>query len=165
MPKKQLLSKSPSKVIEKEPKDDFTFSNIKIDEDDCFEFTKRKKTTKKSLKKLLFEAEQKTSMLHTLVSKGQKKMAAKIKADIKWKSALDRSEGKKVKDDPVLIKRSLKKIQKRKEKSKKSWDDRKKHVEQRIENKQKKRTRNLKIRRDKKKDKKIKILKKRGRIL
>ena len=170
MPK---YSRPPSKSKKSLELDTFSFSNIKLpedsDSDDYHEFTSRpshgKIKRKPSLKKLLNDAERKRDKIHTLMNSGQREEALKIKKDSKWRSAMDKAAGVKIKDNPQLIKRSIKKMKKRKERSSKKWNDRKEATEKRIDFKQKKRTMNIKKRIDGKKDRKIKRLKKKGRII
>jgi len=57
-----------------------------------------------------------------LIGKSEKAQA--IEESTAWKTALDRSTGVKVKDDPSLLKRSIKKMERKKKLSKKKWEDR-----------------------------------------
>lgn len=82
-----------------------------------------------------------------------------------WKSALDKAEGVKVKDDETLLKKSIKKHEQKKKSSKKKWDERKGQVEQTKANFQKKRSENLKKRKEQVKQNKTKKLAKRGRLV
>eukprot|EP00094_Tigriopus_californicus_P002157 TCALIF_02080-PA protein Name:"Similar to Surf6 Surfeit locus protein 6 homolog (Drosophila melanogaster)" AED:0.04 eAED:0.07 QI:216/0/0.66/1/1/1/3/160/275 len=82
-----------------------------------------------------------------------------------WKSALDKAEGVKVKDDETLLKKTIKKHEQKKKSSKKKWDDRQGQVEQTKANFQKKRSENLKKRKDQVKQTKVKKAAKRGRLV
>ena len=59
-----------------------------------------------------------------LLSIGKSEKAQAIEESTAWKTALDRSTGVKVKDDPSLLKRSIKKMEQKKKLSKKKWEDR-----------------------------------------
>ena len=67
-----------------------------------------------------------------------------------WEKAHLQAKGISLKDNPELLKKAIKKKQKKKEKSKENWAERKKQVQNSIEEKQQKRTENLKKRKDKK---------------
>jgi len=83
----------------------------------------------------------------------------------KWRSALDKASGLKVKDDVTMLKKAVKRLEKKKDKSKKNWVERVKTVESKKAQIQDKRRKNIEKRRDKNKETKIKKLKKKGRIL
>lgn len=91
--------------------------------------------------------------------------ANRLKEKKLWKSALEKCEGNKVRDDPKLIEKTMKRKKKLKSKRASAWADRKKNVEKRIQHKQEKREKHIKERKQMKKDKKTKLLKKKGRIL
>ena len=80
-----------------------------------------------------------------------------------WKTALDKAQGVKVKDDVSLLKKSIKKIEQKKKSSKKKWDERKDNVEKRKEGKQSKREENIQRRKHGNKQNKAKKLAKKGR--
>lgn len=82
-----------------------------------------------------------------------------------WQSALQKSEGIKVKDDPVLLKKALKKKEQRKRKSEKQWKKRENHVQKIKSDKQTKRRENIQKSIAGKKDKKLKKVIKRGRVI
>eukprot|EP00958_Prasinococcus_capsulatus_P019199 scaffold2339_cov368-Prasinococcus_capsulatus_cf.AAC.8 len=65
-----------------------------------------------------------------------------------WTAALQRADGKKVKDDPKRLKNTVKREQKLKEKRKVAWEERQKAQEEQQAAKQQKRKANLKARRD-----------------
>lgn len=71
---------------------------------------------KGSLKRKLFEAEKKQKKLQKLSPEEAKKEH--------WKSAIDKARGIKVKDDPKLIKKALKRKQDEKKRHKKKWAER-----------------------------------------
>ncbi|KAM3966817.1 uncharacterized protein ACR2FA_012355 [Aphomia sociella] len=91
--------------------------------------------------------------------------AKEFKEKVAWKNVLEKAEGQKVKDDPTLLKKSIKRMEQKKKHSKKQWDNRIKNVEQKKDERQKKRKENIS---KKKKEKKAKIVKaavKRGRVV
>ena len=55
---------------------------------------------------------------------GNKAKARAIEEGTAWKTALDRSSGVKVKDDPTLLKRSIKKQERKKKLTKQKWESR-----------------------------------------
>lgn len=67
--------------------------------------------------------------------------------------------GEKVQDSERRLKKTLKRIERGKEKSKKAWVERKDGVQKSIDTKQKKRTENIKKRIDDKRKKKTKVQK------
>nr|CAH8830726.1 unnamed protein product [Trichobilharzia regenti] len=82
----------------------------------------------------------------------------------KWRIASLKAQGVKVKDDISLLKKSAKKVQKLKRKSAKNWKKRTEATEQKMRDKQMKRTANIQARRTKKLSKKIRKARDRGRI-
>jgi hypothetical protein len=84
---------------------------------------------------------------------GKSGKANAIEESTAWKTALDRSSGVKVKDDASLLKKSIKKIERKKKVSKKKWEQRLEHEEKRKETKQKKRSENISKRKAQKKGK------------
>lgn len=96
---------------------------------------------------------------------GEKSKVIEIKEKKAWKTALLKTEGVKIKDDPELLRAAIKKVKKRKEKSEARWKANKKRVLKEQEEKQRKRTENLQARSKEKKLKKLKAQSKRGRII
>lgn len=125
---------------------------------------KRGKKSKKNLEIALKKAQKQKSIIDRLESAGHSEKAEQFKSKSSWKAALARSEGEKVRDNPDLIKKSIKKIDKRKAKSARQWQQRNEQVESKKEAKQEKRERHLKERAKAKKQKQIERSKKRGRI-
>ena len=118
----------------------------------------------KDYKKLLQKIEHDKSKLEQL--KERDADAAKVAMEkASWKKVLQKAEGVKVKDNPELLKKSIKRKDKRINRSKKDWSERQTKVEEKIKARQDKRKANV----DKKKkgriDKKIKKAKKKGRIV
>jgi len=82
-----------------------------------------------------------------------------------WDKAEKHAQGEKVNDDPSKIRKSLNDAKRRKNKSKKTWEEKDKKVKDDMDERQRKRKANIQERIDGKKDKRMKSLKKRGRIL
>lgn len=125
-----------------------------------------KKTKKeKDPKKLLQKIESENEKLEKLKESGEVEKANEIKEKSAWKNALAKASGEKVKDDPVLLKKSLKKQEQKQKSSKKKWEQRIKGVEKAKEERQKKRQENIQKRKKDKKTKKLKQAAKRGKII
>ncbi len=118
------------------------------------------KDYKKLLKQLQEQKEKKEQMRQSEPEK-----ASELETKAKWKAALEKASGVKVKDDVDMLKKAVKRLDKKKEKSKKGWQERTKQVEERGKQLQEKRQKNLDKRKDKKRENKMKRLKKKGRIL
>lgn len=89
----------------------------------------------------------------------------KLEEKIQWQTVISKAQGEKVKDDPTLLKRALKRKDKVKDKRQKKWGDRKKTVEEAQKKKCDKREANLNKRKSDNKDNKKKKLIKRGRLV
>eukprot|EP00794_Sanderia_malayensis_P000474 gene474-1119_t len=113
----------------------------------------KKKKKNENVEQLLKKAEKKKTNLEKLEGEDKEK-AEEVKSKIQWGKALKQAEGQKVKDDPKLLMKTLKRKQKMKEVSKKKWDDRIDTQKKMHEEKQKKRRQNLKERKAGTKDKK-----------
>lgn len=136
-----------------------------------FDFTKNDEKEKpknslhgKDFKRLLEKIEKRKSKIENLKEKDAEK-AKKLEQRNAWQSVMLRAEGEKVKDDPALLKKALKKKEKMREKKKAKWTERQDTVNKKIEKRQEKRQKNIKERKQTKKDKKIKQAKKKGRMI
>merc|ERR1712025_752147 len=92
--------------------------------------------------KLLEIAEKKQEKVEQL-KKSEDTEAKEMLSAMAWGNALQKAEGVKLKDDPKLLRNSIKRREKQKEKSKKTWDDRLETVAKQQAEKQKKRKQNL----------------------
>ncbi|KAI6184325.1 Surfeit locus protein 6 containing protein [Aphelenchoides bicaudatus] len=114
-----------------------------------------------SLQKML---EKRTDFIEKIRTKNPKK-ATILEDKIKWDTAMKRAQGKKVKDNLVLVSKALKRKGKAKDKRKKKWDERVEKVKQDKGKKQSKRETNIAKRRDQKVKKKMDRARKKGRIV
>lgn len=114
-----------------------------------------------SLKKCLRVAEKKEQRLQELKGAGRHDKATELAQKADWSVALQRAEGAKVKDNLKLIKKTIKKVHKKKEKSAKLWQERKESIDRRQRARQARRQRNLKVRKQNKIERKIKSIRKR----
>lgn len=118
----------------------------------------------KDYKTLLKKLKQKKEKIEEL-KRSEPEKATELEMKEKWRAAIDKASGAKVKDDPELLAKAIKRIEKKKEKSRRAWEERKKSVEARMQQMQEKRKKNLEKRKEKNKEKKMKKFKKKGRIL
>ncbi|XP_060523465.1 surfeit locus protein 6 homolog [Cylas formicarius] len=126
---------------------------------------KKSKKQEKDPKKILKQLTDEKITLNALEKSGDTTKVVAIKEHRAWKNALAKAEGQKIKDDPTLLKKTIKRKEQRVRSSKKKWEARIKGVENAKEERQKKRTENIQRR---KKDKKVKNLKKaakKGKII
>lgn len=137
------------------------FSKFDFAEDNRGKGPKSEKDPKKLLENLKLQKQKITQLEETEDSEKVKE----IKEKMAWKTILQKAEGQKVKDDPILLKKSIKKIDQKKKQSKKQWEDRIKNVEQKREDRQKKRKENINIKKKEKKSKIVKAAVKRGRVV
>jgi len=132
-------------------KGDLVFS--KFDFADDTETGKHKKVKKTDMKKLLGKAEGKKKKFEELKA-SDADAAKKVLEKDSWDSAVKKAEGHKIKDDPKLLKKSIKRKEKQKEKSRKAWKEREESVANSKKEKQKKRVQNMQDRKQSKMDKK-----------
>ena len=119
---------------------------------------------KKDYKRLLAKAEATEKKLEELKKKDERR-GEELEKKLQWQKALDMARGTKLKDDPKLLKRSLKRQEKKKSKSSKQWEERKEAERLAMEKRQEKRKKNIQERAQKSKESKMKRRAKRvGRI-
>lgn len=115
--------------------------------------------------KILEKLNKNKEKLEELKSQGDVEKAQELKEKLAWKAALAKADGQKVRDDPDLLKKSVKKQEQIKRSSAKKWQARKEGVKKAQEERQKKREANINKRKDDKKNKKLKKAVKRGRVI
>lgn len=120
--------------------------------------------SKKDPKKILDELQQQEEKFKKIAETDSNK-AKDLKEKMAWKNILQKAEGEKVKDDPILLKKSIKKMEQKKKVSKKKWDNRIQGVESKKEERQKKRKENIAKKKKEKKTKIVKAAAKRGRVV
>ena len=134
-----------------------------------FDFTagdkkKSEGQTGKNYKQLLEKVERKKEKEEALEKK-DKSAAKELKEKNQWQTVLQKAEGTKVKDDVELLKKSIKRKDKLKQKTKKGWDKRVEKMESRKKERQDKRSANIKKKKEGRINKKIKKSKKKGHII
>lgn len=135
-----------------------------------FDFSEKKSkksdgAANKNYKQILEKVQKDKKDLKDLKATGDFETAHSIESKAAWKKALLQAEGVKVKDNPELLKKSIKRKEKIKKKSEREWDDRKEKVDKRMKERQDKRQKNIKSKKQARVDNKIKKAKKKGRIL
>ncbi|KAK6040607.1 surfeit locus protein 6 [Cooperia oncophora] len=125
---------------------------------------KKQKFTGKDYKSLINKVEKREEKFEKLKEKEPDKVAD-LERDVKWKRALNRAQGVKVKDNMELLRKGLVRKEKMKEKRKENWSSRESNVERGKAERQEKRKSNLQKRIDEKKKRKLQLMKKKGRVL
>lgn len=115
-------------------------------------------------KKILQQLQQKKEKLKQLENVGDKEKAEDIKEKEAWQSALAKASGEKVKDNPELLKRTIKRKEQKKKHSANKWNSRMEKVQKSIHDRQEKRQQNIMKRKKEKKSNKLKKAAKKGRI-
>ncbi len=117
---------------------------------------------KKDYKSLLAKAEAAQKKLEEL-KKTDEKRGNELAKKLMWQKAMDMARGTKVKDDPKMLKRTVKSIDKKKKKSSMKWEERKKGETEAMEKRQAKRKANIDERRGLIHSKKLKKRIKKGK--
>lgn len=131
-----------------------------------FEFTQSsaKRSRRKNYQALIAKAEAKQNQLEELTRQDQK-MGDVAQEKEKWSKAVRMVRGEKLKDDPTLLRKTVKRLEKKKQTHKKKWGERMKAESLRKDAQQKKRQQNIHERTEKIKAKKArKRAKKRGLV-
>lgn len=150
-------NKSTSKVYNKEGK--LFFSKVQIEGE---ENKKKGRNTdpKANLQKLKLQKKK----IKDLVESGEKEKAKDEKQKMLWQTAFDKIEGKKVKDNEEILKKTIKKRKVLKKKSKEKWNERKQKLEEKQSTKQKKREENIQKRKTDNQKTKLKKAVNKGRV-
>lgn len=130
-----------------------------------FDFAQKKKNSHQNPREILKKIKETDKKIYELKEMGETEKVLQMKNDLAWKKAFDRVDGKKVKDDPKLLYKAIKKRKVEKKKSKKQWTDRKNKVEHDINSRQKKRSENINKRIKDKQNRKLKRASKKGRVI
>ena len=109
----------------------------------------------KDYKKLLAKAEAAQKKLEVIKNMDERR-GEELATTLMWQKALDMARGTKVMDDPKLLKKSAKRVEKRKKKSLKEWDERKKLEKLAMDKRQAKRKANIEERKEQMRSKKMK---------
>uniref|UniRef100_B5DUI9 Ribosomal RNA-processing protein 14/surfeit locus protein 6 C-terminal domain-containing protein n=1 Tax=Drosophila pseudoobscura pseudoobscura TaxID=46245 RepID=B5DUI9_DROPS len=125
----------------------------------------KQKKSHQNPKEILKKLKDTKKQINELKEQGETEKAAEMQTDIAWKKAFDKVAGKKVKDDPKLLLKSIKKRKVEKKKAKTKWSERKQKVDYDKDKRQKKRQDNLEKRSKDKKNRKLKKASKKGRII
>jgi hypothetical protein len=115
--------------------------------------------TGKNYKALLEQAKKKQEKLAVL-EKTDIALAKELSHKELWKAALSKAEGVKVRDNPELLKKALKKKQKQKEQSHRKWAAREENLSRQMKDRQDKRTKNIMKKKESRISKKMKRSKK-----
>ncbi|KAI0213383.1 hypothetical protein LSAT2_001588 [Lamellibrachia satsuma] len=121
--------------------------------------------TGKNYKKLLEKVEKRKEKLTKVREMDGCGVARTLQKKQQWKSVLQKAEGVKVRDDPELLRKSLKKKEKLREKHSKEWKERLERVQKTKKEQQDKRKRNIQKKKHSRIDKKINRSKKKGHII
>lgn len=152
------LKKNNENIYNKEEK--LFFSKFQI------EGEKKKKSGADTNPKVNFKKlKDQSNKIKLLMDSGEKIEAKEQKMKQLWKTAFDKTEGIKAKDDALMLKKTIKKRKVELKKSKTKWQQRKASVEEKKAAVQKKRQENIDKRRSDNKKTKMKRAVKKGRII
>lgn len=150
-------SQSSAAIYNKEGK--MFFSKVQI------EGEKKKKVVDTNPRLNLEKLKSQKKKILELAASGEKTKAKEEKQKILWKAAFEKTDGLKVKDNPEILKKTIKKRKVEKKKSKVKWTERKEKVKEKQAAQQKKREDNLSKRITDKQKTKLKHAVKKGRII
>lgn len=119
--------------------------------------------TGKNYKVLLKQAKKKKENMSE-VEVRNKEEAQEMTTKEMWKSALLKAEGVKLKDNPELLKKAMKRREQKKKSSQRKWEEREKTKSKQMKDRQDKRAKNIAKKKEDRAGKKIQKAKKRGRI-
>ena len=114
---------------------------------------KNKLPSSKNYELLLLKAAREKEQVEKIKKEDPKKASALVEKT-SWEKAIAKAEGEKIRDDPALLKKSLKRKLAKKKKSAKEWQARTEQVEERMRKRQEKKQRNVQKRKDHKQNRK-----------
>lgn len=126
------------------------FSKFDFSTGDVGEWKCRQK--KPSCKKLLRQAQEKHKQMEDLASTDKRK-AEQLQEKDKWRQAIDKAVGTKKKDNPKLLRKTVKRQEKKKQRSQQKWQEEKERQDERKRKVQTRREKHLQERIDQKKAK------------
>ena len=144
---KEARQKSVAVAISREPAESsssspqFSFNRFDFNEDK----DKAGQKKKKSYKSLIVKAEAKQRKLEELKEKDQERGGAAEDKE-RWSKAVRMARGEKVKDDPSLLKKTVKRLEIKKESRRRKWRERVRAEEERKEARQERRRENIRER-------------------
>lgn len=127
--------------------------------------SKKQKTRNNDPQAILENLEKQNAKLREMKASGETEKAEEMKQDQMWKSAIAKADGQKVKDNPMLLKKTIKRKEQQVQKSKKKWKAREDGVQKAKDDRQRKRTENINKRKKDKKNTKLKKSAKKGKII
>lgn len=143
-----LLTKEGKVVFSK-----FDFSQMVGNVSSTKSSKKRKLPTGKNYELLLLKANREKERIEKLKQENPKK-AGEVIEKKSWEKAVAKAEGTKIKDDPELLKKSLKRKLAKKKQSTKQWEERNVKLQAKMQKRQDRRNANLQKRKEHKKNKK-----------
>lgn len=147
-----------------------TFGRFDFKTEDTIDISSKKKkgkkpaTKQKQLVNTLKKIEDEQNELNRLHDENPDEEKALLRSK-HWKSAMAKAKGEKIRDNPQLLRKSIKKQQQLRARSAKKWKKNKSETDKRMKERQEKRTANLQKRKDEKKAKLKKRLIKKGRLI
>lgn len=146
---KKTQTKNISKPTEKRATETILFNKLAVSEKDL----KSRSRLPKDPKHALVALEKKRAALKGLAAENPQAAAA-VSQKNAWSRAIDKAQGVSVRDDARLLKKSLARKQKAKERGKKRWAEHKQNIEEERHSKAKKRRDNIQARKEANKTKK-----------
>ncbi|RZC39739.1 SURF6 domain containing protein [Asbolus verrucosus] len=126
---------------------------------------KKDRKQEKDPKKILKNLEKEQGKLNMLKESGEIGKVIELTEKIAWKNALAKAQGEKVKDDPILLKKTVQRHEQKKRSSEKKWRAHQENVTKSQQERQNKRTENIEKRKREKKKSKLKKAVKKGKII
>eukprot|EP01024_Parvocaulis_polyphysoides_P002990 TRINITY_DN1084_c1_g1_i1.p2 TRINITY_DN1084_c1_g1~~TRINITY_DN1084_c1_g1_i1.p2 ORF type:complete len:362 (-),score=92.57 TRINITY_DN1084_c1_g1_i1:221-1285(-) len=130
----------------------FEFTRVGLGQQDLENNHPRKKGKVQEKQEILKKLEKKQTHMKELHNTAEEQEILRKEG---WEASIRRAQGEKVYDDPKLLKRSLKAIKKRKEKSAQAWNQRIKAQKQQMDDRQARRTDNINKKIQAKKQKRV----------